>query len=415
MWTWHLPAPIRSLAVHDRVRTPAPVTESVAAFESAKALMRVGRYREAVPLFQMAAMAPVLATRALHAAGYCLQQLGADAAAHLLYQRAAFAAPGPDEKRELYDTACALQDAGRVAEAAERFEILLAWDAAYADAWQRRQACRDAGSQPTRPAPASRLLRIVDELNGRGLIPADGHDSGAFNEAFYRHFEHSTVQDSAKKRLEMVQLLATCSPDTVTSSLDVGSGTLRYPQILDGYGIRSYGIDLNDSGVRSCVDARWVRRFAVADGTILPFRDGAFDLVTCMMGTVNHFSPEQRTMFFAEAYRVLRPGGRLVVSAWDPACTFQGFLSFYSPTQIGQLRSQLKTRADLVIEVRAAGYETVSVTPICIFPDWLVTSRGISDCGASLLASLVEWDQRQIERDPSCNGQMFLLTSWRAV
>jgi ubiquinone/menaquinone biosynthesis C-methylase UbiE len=92
-----------------------------------------------------------------------------------------------------------------------------------------------------------------------------------------------------------------------------------------------------------------------------------------MMGTINHFSQKQRAMFFAESYRVLRPGGRLVVSAWDLACTRMHF------------------------------------------PDWLVTNRGIYECGARLLASLVEWDQRQIERNPDCNGQMFLLTCGRAA
>jgi hypothetical protein len=76
----------------------------------------------------------------------------------------------------------------------------------------------------TEPTAASES----DKLDERGLIPADGHDSDTFDEAFYRHFEHPAVHDSAKKRLDMVGLLAQCRPGNVTSSLDVDSGTLRY-------------------------------------------------------------------------------------------------------------------------------------------------------------------------------------------
>jgi amino acid adenylation domain-containing protein len=396
-------------------RSTANEITPAAAFQEAKALMLLGRHRAAVPAFQAAAADPLLAPRALHAAADCLHQFGAEVAADLLYQRAALAGPGPAEKRELYLSACALQDTGQPAEAAGRFETLLAYDAAYADAWERLQTCRDRGAESAerRLPPPSALRRLIGELDRLDLLAVGGHGTDAFDEDFYQQFENSTILDAIKKRLEMVQLLAACDPHAVTSSLDVGSGTLRYPQILDRYGVRSFGIDVNDSGVRSCVDARWLSRFAVADGSVLPFRDSAFDLVTAAMGTVNHFSSQQRTRFFAEAHRVLRPGGRLIVSAWDPACTFQGFLSFYSSTRRAELRSRLLPRRTLALEAEAAGYGKVSVTPFCISPDWLLTSHSIAGGGASTLTALAEWDQRQITRDPNCAGQMFLLIARR--
>ncbi|VTU18259.1 Demethylmenaquinone methyltransferase [Variovorax sp. PBS-H4] len=51
-----------------------------------------------------------------------------------------------------------------------------------------------------------------------------------------------------------------------------------------------------------------------ADALHLPFEDAAFDIVCCQFGAM--FFPD-RVAGYAEARRVLRPGGRLVFSVWD--------------------------------------------------------------------------------------------------
>jgi ubiquinone/menaquinone biosynthesis C-methylase UbiE len=51
-----------------------------------------------------------------------------------------------------------------------------------------------------------------------------------------------------------------------------------------------------------------------ADAQALPFPDGGFDAVVCQFGVM--FFPD-RPKAFAEAYRVLKPGGRFLFSVWD--------------------------------------------------------------------------------------------------
>jgi ubiquinone/menaquinone biosynthesis C-methylase UbiE len=51
-----------------------------------------------------------------------------------------------------------------------------------------------------------------------------------------------------------------------------------------------------------------------ADAQALPFPDAAFDAVVCQFGAM--FFPDKR-LAFAEARRVLKPGGRFLFSVWD--------------------------------------------------------------------------------------------------
>jgi ubiquinone/menaquinone biosynthesis C-methylase UbiE len=51
-----------------------------------------------------------------------------------------------------------------------------------------------------------------------------------------------------------------------------------------------------------------------ADALNLPFEDGLFDSVVCQFGVM--FYPD-RGASYAEAYRVLKPGGSLVFNVWD--------------------------------------------------------------------------------------------------
>ena len=112
-------------------------------------------------------------------------------------------------------------------------------------------------------------------------------------------------------------LVAASSPDAVLETA-AGSGAVTRalaPRL--GAGARYMVTDLNKpmldyAASRQGADSRMTWR--AADALDLPFNDATFDVVCCQFGAM--FFPS-RVDGYAEARRVLRPGGRFVFSVWD--------------------------------------------------------------------------------------------------
>ena len=115
----------------------------------------------------------------------------------------------------------------------------------------------------------------------------------------------------------MAQLVAALAPRAVLETA-AGSGVVtRALAPLLGGDARYVVTDLNQpmldfAAARQGPDARieWQQ----ADAMRLPFADASFDVVCCQFGAM--FFPD-RGAGYAEARRVLKPGGRFVFNVWD--------------------------------------------------------------------------------------------------
>jgi SAM-dependent methyltransferase len=108
-------------------------------------------------------------------------------------------------------------------------------------------------------------------------------------------------------------------------------------------------------------------KFAAADATKLPFRDGTFDAVLCQFGLM--FFPN-KVLGLRELRRVLRSGGRVALTVWGPPdrAPFAGLVAVAlgrrMPTQRDELLLPfaLANPAEVESLLSEAGFRKVRIT-----------------------------------------------------
>jgi len=168
----------------------------------------------------------------------------------------------------------------------------------------------------------------------------------------------------AKDALE----LANVAPNSDVLDVCTGPGTLALQAATSAR--RVVGVDFSPGMLeelrRRAKDGGFTNVEAVeADGQALPLADASFDAAFSMFGLI--FFPD-RGKGFRELHRVLRPGGRAVVSSWRPFETvppikaaFEALLELMPELPFGKSKAPLGEPDEFRAELEAAGFSAIDV------------------------------------------------------
>ena len=166
--------------------------------------------------------------------------------------------------------------------------------------------------------PADDPQRALDRKRFAAIKDSRAQDAEAYfraNAAQWDCIRSLHVDDR-----EVEQALSEALPDAIGTLLDVGTGTGRMLQLFAGRIERGVGVDLSRDMLavaRAKLEAAGLRHCHVRQGDMyrLPLADAFADAV--VVHQVLHYA-DRPAAVIAEAARVLRPGGTLVIADFAP-------------------------------------------------------------------------------------------------
>jgi SAM-dependent methyltransferase len=153
----------------------------------------------------------------------------------------------------------------------------------------------------------------------------------------FREFEEAGWSDQSTARAyheHLGQVTAGCIPDLLELAavgpgakvLDVACGAGYVAAAARDKGAEATGVDFAPAQVRLAEQTYPDIRFMQGDAEALPFPDGVFDTVLNTFG-LPHVTDANKVV--AEAFRVLKPGGRFGYASWCDATKCIGFSMVY--------------------------------------------------------------------------------------
>lgn len=153
-----------------------------------------------------------------------------------------------------------------------------------------------------------------------GDFELTGWEDAATATEYDRHLSRVTTQ-SAGALLDDARVASGCRV------LDIATGAGYVADVAAQRGAQPVGIDFSGTQVRLARQRYPSIQFEQADAEALPFQSESFDAVVNAFGICHLPNPNRALL---EAFRVLKPGGRVAFSTWDVAERVVGFGAVYA-------------------------------------------------------------------------------------
>jgi len=200
--------------------------------------------------------------------------------------------------------------------------------------------------------------------------------AGMFDQVAPAYDRTNTLLSMGNDYLWRIATVRAVAPKTGETILDLAAGTGSSSAALARSGAKVIAADFSAGMIEIGRRKHPKLEFVEADGTDLPFGDNTFDAVTISFGLRNIVDPKRA---LSEMFRVLKPGGRLVVCEFNkpPRAVFRAGYAAYSRFVMPRIARMASSSPE------AYGYLTQSIRE---WPDQETLSRWLRGAGFTRVA-----------------------------